>query len=217
MIIKSRVKQDGVLYGYITDTYDFISKDNTYLYNPDNVIRLKDGTWKAKVGYNIETINKNRAQIIIQNRNTHIVGKPNLLYNYSEAKLSRTQRFLLDEFKSNRIIKINKKKANINVTMKDISALTAITGLEYGLFERNDIYIIVKGTYNSIYLNERESAKLINGKFKWIGHTHPGNSFNCLIPSDGDYNTLKMFKQKRSTIYNSVGDYYVFGEEDEDI
>ena len=50
IIIKARVKYKNKLYGYITYDNKFISIIDTYKYNPKNVIRLKDGTWKAKKG-----------------------------------------------------------------------------------------------------------------------------------------------------------------------
>ena len=91
--------------------------------------------------------------------------------------------------------------------------MTAYTGLEYSLFERNDMYIIIQGDKYGIHIDKKLSAELINRKYFWIGHTHPGNTFECLTPSDSDYDTLKVLNQKRSTIYNSIGKFYVFGEE----
>lgn len=47
-----------------------------------------------------------------------------------------------------------------------------------------------------------------NKKYKWIGHTHPRTTFECMMPSEADYNTLKLFKQKRSMVYNSVEEFH---------
>lgn len=216
MNVKFRVKQDTVIVGYILESDDkeqdiFIAADEVYKYTPYNVNRLSNGQWKAKNGYKIKTIDiKN---VHIQNRNTSIVGKPSVIYNFSFGKMSLTQQKILGMIKDCKHVIIDKKKENINITMKDLSALTAYTGIEYALFERSDRFIVFKGNSFEIALSKNDLAMLLNGKYRWVGHTHPGNSFNSLIPSDGDYNTLKVFNQKRSVIYNSVGKYYVFGEE----
>lgn len=177
-----------------------------------NAIIDKNNRVRAKVGYEIKNI------IIldgvdINKRNTHLVRKPKVLYNYSFGKLSKTQQQLLDMLNEKDSIEIDKKRYNIKVTMKDLSSLTAVTGVEYALFERNDKYIIFKGNSYSIHLSNNIMAMLVNQRYTWVGHTHPGREFNCLMPSDGDYETLKMLNQKRSMIYNSVGDYYVFEED----
>lgn len=212
MIVLARIKENKQIIGYIVkdnNSEQFISVDNTYKYKPTNIVILKNGTWKAKNGYHIKTVDKKD----IQNRNTSLVGKPNLIYNYSFGKMSLVQRNILSRLDNNTSITVDKKRENLKITMKDLSALTAVTGIEYALFERNDKYIVFKGTDRGIHLDTKDVAVLLNGKYKWIGHTHPGDSFNCLIPSDGDYNTLKLFNQKQSMIYNSIGQYYIFGKE----
>lgn len=218
MIIKARIMQNDKLLGYITDDNEFIDIKDVYRYTPDNVILLNDGTWQAKKGYLIETIYKDDAAMIIENRNTRIVGKPNLLHNYTFAKLSATQKKILEEINKlgkDKLLVIDKKQVNIKINMLDLSALTARTGVEFSLFERPDKYIVVMGTSHGIYLGDDEVAFLSNGKYKWIGHTHPGSGFNCLIPSDSDFETLNRLNQKKSVIFNSVGEYYIFGEENE--
>ena len=101
-----------------------------------------------------------------------------------------TQQKILNMLNERTYIIIDKKKENLKITMKDLSALTAYTGIEYALFERNDKYAVYKGNSVEIILTQGDLAMLLNGKYQWIGHAHPGNSYNCLIPSDGDYNTL---------------------------
>jgi len=219
LIIIARVKDKKITCGYIikmddgNTKYELISSMNKYI--PQNAIRLKNGEWRAKEGYSIDTIDKNDIEVAIKNRNTSLVGKPKLIYNYTFAKLSKTQQLLLSKLENNKLVIINKHAENVNITMKDLSAMTAHTGLEYSLFSRNDNYVIVKGSATGIHLTARESAMLLNNKYTWTGHTHPGNTFICMTPSDSDYDTLKYFNQKHSVIYNSIGDYYIFGEEAE--
>lgn len=112
--------------------------------------------------------------------------------------------------KDKEYITINKKEINLDVNMKDLSCLTAYTGLEYSLFSRNDKLILIKGTKTGMNLNSSLSFEILNKRYKWEGHTHPGFTKNCLIPSSSDYNVLKFLNQKKSIIYNSVGDYFIF-------
>ncbi|MEZ3446360.1 MAG: hypothetical protein K1W30_14735 [Lachnospiraceae bacterium] len=216
MRVKFKVKQGADTVGYILGTDNenqdiYVAKSDIEAYEPDNADRLSNGQWRAKKGYCIQTIDIE--DLHIQNRNTPIVGKPDIIYNFSFGRLSLTQQKILNMLNERTYIIIDKKKENLKITMKDLSALTAYTGIEYALFERNDKYAVYKGNSVEIILTQGDLAMLLNGKYQWIGHAHPGNSYNCLIPSDGDYNTLAVFKQKQSVIYNSVGDYYVFGEE----
>lgn len=220
MIVLARVKENGNTCGYIIqeDTCRrFINNENMLYSEAQNAIRLANGEWRAKNGNSIKNVEKDKLGLIIHNRNTAVVGKPKLLYNYSFAKLSCTQKEIYNKCEKvgiNNIVVYNKHNDNIKITMKDMSALTAYKGVEFSLFERPDKYIIVMGTETGIALNNKITTLISNGKYKWIGHTHPGSSFNCLIPSDSDYDVLNKLNQKRSAIYNSVGMYYIFGEED---
>lgn len=134
--------------------------------------------------------------IKMQSRNTSVIGKHSLIYNTEFGKLSNTQLKLLKLLESDNIVRINKSFDNVKITMKDLSCMTAYTGLEYGLFERNDSYIIVKGNERGINISKKVSTDIINGKYKWVGHTHPGDTLNCLMPSDADYKVLKLLNQK---------------------
>ena len=150
---------------------------------------------------------------IINVRHTSLVGKPVLLSNTNYGKLSNTQQNLLNELNQNRFLKKNKQIEKIKITMKDLSCITAVTGLEYSLFERNDLYILVKGSNCSVYLKKDEIAYLTNNYFKWVGHTHPGYDNYCLYPSEGDRKVLSLFSQESSCIYNSVGNFIIFDKE----
>lgn len=97
---------------------------------------------------------------VINARHTSLVVKPILLANTSYGKLSSTQRKILNELEQDRLLKKNKQIEKI--TMKDLSCLTAVTNLEYSLFERNDMYILVKGSKHSVYLKKDEIAYLTN-------------------------------------------------------
>ena len=141
--------------------------------------------------------------MLIKTRNTHIVGKPALMLTVGE--LSKKQKILLTALENNDVAKFCRKSDNISIKMQDLSCLTAITGKEYSLFSRNDKQFLVVGTKKSINIDRELSSYLLENGFKWTGHTHVGTTIECLIPSIADYETLEMFKQKRSVIFNSVG------------
>lgn len=218
MIVKFRVKSGNNIIGYVAESNGarfFIKVSDTKLYSPTNVIKLKDsGLYKAKRGYRIETIDEDDLGITINNRgNTSVTGKPFLIYNTEFGRLSKKQRDILEELNKNSVLKIDKKKYNIKINMKDLSCLTAVTGLEYSLFDRNDTCIIIQGSKYGMQLDKKLSMELVNKQYKWVGHTHPGNTNLCLLPSDDDdYRTLKLIGQKQSVIFNSIGKYYVFEE-----
>lgn len=210
MLVVARIKENGKLIGYVLQSNKnkmFVEVENTHKYKVSNADRLKSGEWKARKGFSIQTIDR----AIIKKRNTS-VGKPGALYTMSNSKLSLTQNKLLNILGSNNYIIIDKRKENIKINMHDLSALTAVTGVEYALFERNDKYIVFKGSDKEVCFNDNQLDLILNGRYEWVGHTHPGNSYNCLIPSDDDYKMLEVLHQKRSVIYNSIGRYYVFGE-----
>lgn len=150
----------------------------------------------------------------IHTRHTSETGKPALIYNSDYGRLSKNQKLLLTSFDENGIARFDRYTDSISVKMKDLSCLTAYTGKEYSLFSRNDRQYLVVGTEKGIKIPEDLSNTLIQTGYKWSGHTHVGITDFCLLPSDADYETLRKFRQKKSVIYNSVGNYYVFGEEE---
>lgn len=150
----------------------------------------------------------------INARNTSVIGKPFLIYNSDYGRLSKYQKLLLNSFDDKGIAYFDRYGDNIDIKMRDLSCLTAYTGKEYSLFSRNDRQYVVVGTERGVHIEDKLSEQLINNKYKWSGHTHVGESDYCLMPSDADYETLRKFHQKRSVIYNSIGKYYVFGEEE---
>jgi len=147
-------------------------------------------------------------------RHTSETGKPVLIYNTEYGKLSLRQRLLLKSLEQSSVVKFDRIDDNITVKMKDLSCLTAYTGREYSLFSRNDRQYLVVGTACGIHINDDLADELIDKGYKWSGHTHVGDDVLCLFPSEADYETLRKFRQKRSVIYNSIGRFYVFGEEE---
>jgi len=122
-----------------------------------------------------------------------------------EAKfLNQRQQRILDKlpgYGSQAII--NKR----DVSMLDLAALTASTGDEYAMFTRRSKRLIVRGSHDRIRLDEDDVVKLRGEGYRWSGHTHPGFSEAHLIASKGDKETLRLFGQSNSVIYNSLGRY----------
>lgn len=166
----------------------------------------------ALAGEDIENIDKRYCKI--ERRHTDI-GKPYQVYTMQFSRLQIKQTKLVKMCKdagANRMVFINKKDYGIKIRMLDLAAMTAMTGVEYQLFSRSDKYALVMGDMYGIYMNTNDAIKLVQYRYKWVGHTHPGAQSACLTPQDSDYKTLKMFGQSNSSIYNSIGGYYIFGE-----
>lgn len=133
----------------------------------------------------------------------------------AEGILSTTQKLLLKSLEIKSVARFDRYSDNISIKMKDLSCLTAYTGREYSLFSRNDRQYLVVGTERGIHIDEELTNELVKSGYKWSGHTHIGNDMFCLMPSDADYETLDKFSQKRSVIYNSIGQYYIFEKEED--
>lgn len=141
----------------------------------------------------------------IEQRNT-AKGNPNAILQVGRPLNNRQQRILdnLYEYDSRMIIE---KKA---VNMRDLSALTAITGDEFALFTKGTKRLVIRGNSYSVNIDEKVANDLRKEGYKWSGHTHPGTDANCLIASPGDMLVLNAFGQTQSLIYNSKGQFEIF-------
>lgn len=146
----------------------------------------------------------NNVESPIEQRHTE-KGNPRAISHFDVSLNKRQQKILdkLPEYDSR--ITVPKKSVN----MKDLSALTAKTGVEYAMFTKGNERLIIRGGTVNVNIGEKEAAELQKAGFKWSGHTHPGDAA-VLQASAGDYKILAMFGQVSSVIYNSLGDHYVF-------
>ncbi len=133
-------------------------------------------------------------------------GKPSAISTFG-AKINTRQKKLLDSLPEPKTSATVRKKA---VSMKDLSALTAYTGQEFAMFTRRGERLIIRGTERQVLIDADKAAEMIAAGYKWSGHTHPGTDELCLIPSEGDLETLGVFNQRKSVIYDSLGRYGVF-------
>ena len=96
------------------------------------------------------------------------------------------------------------------VSMLDLSTLTAATGDEFAMFTRRSERLIVRGNAVQIPLRGRELENLFKTGYRFSGHTHPGISESHLLVSDGDLVALDIFRQERSVVYNAAGRYKIY-------
>ena len=133
-------------------------------------------------------------------------GKPAAITHYDVELNNRQQRLLeqLPEFDSR--ITVQKD----DVSMVDLSAMTAKTGDEFAVFTKGGERLVIRGSNVKVQITVEEARELAAKGYTWSGHTHPGTGFNCLQASKGDMQILGCFDQERSVIYNSVGEHLDF-------
>lgn len=155
-----------------------------------------------------KTKDKSRVIENIEQRN-NVKGKPAAISRYDIALNKRQQKILeaLDGYDSSVIV--NKKE----VSMYDLSALTAKTNVEYAMFTKGKDRLIIRGDEGSVNVTVERAEELKRAGYKWSGHTHPGIDDFVLMPSDGDKAILEVFEQEFSVVFNSNGKYYVFERE----
>jgi len=144
---------------------------------------------------------------IEQGRRNTGQGRPSAIL-HAGLPLTDRQQALLDRlpgYDSRVIVKKN------DVSMKDLSALTARTGVEFAMFTRKQERLIVRGDAARVNITQDDAAVLNAQGYKWSGHTHVGLYDGWeLNASDGDLAILSRFDQKESVIYNTMGKYRTF-------
>jgi hypothetical protein len=92
-----------------------------------------------------------------------------------------------------------------DISMLDLSAMTAQTGDEFAMFTRKGERLIVRGNSQNVPLDTEDLASLRDDGYRWSGHTHIGITEASVIPSKGDMEALDVFRQRNSAIYNAAG------------
>lgn len=134
------------------------------------------------------------------------VGKP-VAIGVFDARLSKRQEALLESLNGyNSRVTVGKR----DVSMKDLSALTAKTGDEFAMFTKGGERLIVRGNSVRVQIDTEEAARLATAGYRWSGHTHPGADELTKMASDGDIRVLTAFGQERSVIYDSLGRHEIF-------
>lgn len=200
-----------------TDTYEYISqkagiptkKERMSVSGFRAVKANKTLTNSGKHGIITSQVEKimniNNIDSPIEQRNT-AKGNPNAILMF-DRPLNNRQQKLLESLNGYDTRTIVPKKS---VNMKDLSALTAVTGDEFALFTKGNERLVIRGNNNSVNIDKEQALELNKLGYKWSGHTHPGMGKNCLQASPGDVEILKCFNQKVAYIYNSQGIYLGF-------
>lgn len=162
----------------------------------------KSGIIKVQGGM---IMNINNIDSPIEQRNT-AKGNPNAILIF-DRPLNNRQQKLLDKLPGyDSSIVVSKK----NVNMRDLSALTAVTGDEFALFTKGKKRLIIRGNSRGVNVDITKANELSKNGFKWSGHTHPGVDFLSMQISDGDISIWECFEQNNVAIYNSKGDYRIY-------
>ena len=121
---------------------------------------------------------------------------------FGAKELSPGQQEILDKLPEYGSQAIVRKR---DVSMLDLSALTAKTGDEFAMFTRKGYRLIVRGDIERVPVNSGMAKELRDAGYRCSGHTHPGFSDASLIASDGDRLILAAFGQDSSSLYNAAG------------
>jgi len=129
-------------------------------------------------------------------------GEPWAILRYNKPLTHRQQALLnrLPTYGSEADVKKS------DVSMMDLAALTAKTGVEYAMFTRGPRRLIVRGNKDKVDVTREKALDLREQGYTWSGHTHVGT----LIESKGDLDILDAFDQKSSVIYNAEGKFKKF-------
>lgn len=133
-------------------------------------------------------------------------GNPSAIIHFDRPLNHRQQRLLAQLPNFDDRVTVGKGE----VSLRDLSALTAYSGVEYAMFTRKGERLIIRGNEQMTNIDMEAASKLAREGYRWSGHTHPGDDSLALFASDGDRAILKAFGQEQSVIYNAAGKRNVF-------
>ena len=99
--------------------------------------------------------------------------------------------------------------AKPQIKIQDIVRFAATENVEFSLFTKSNRRIVIRGYYNETPI-EHILKKLIDEKWKFSAHTHPGTLENTLKASPNDARFLLALGQKQSVVLNQAGRYKRF-------
>jgi len=181
--------------GKTVRTQSYMDGDNVY-------IRADHPVYTAEELMHRE--NGNRGLII--NRRDSSRGKPQAILMF-DISLNYRQNELLKMLPSYDNAVVVPKNT---VSMFDLAALTAKTGVEFSMFTKGSERLIIRGDSRSVNVDVAMARQLAEKGYRWSGHTHPGVDDLVKIPSSGDIAVLRAFNQKESVIFDSMGRYAIF-------
>lgn len=137
-------------------------------------------------------------------------GNPNAILHFGRP-LNNRQMQLLEQLPTYDSRVIVRKK---DVSMSDLSALTAHTEVEFAMFTKGGKRMVVRGSATMTNITVEDARKMSAEGWKWSGHTHPKTGYWSLQASEGDMAILRAFGQTRSVVYNPSGRYRTFNREE---
>ena len=148
------------------------------------------------------SVDKNSINSPIEQGRTDGVGEPWAITRHGRPLNDRQQALLdrLPEYDSR--VTVDKD----DISMMDLAALTAKTGVEFAMFTQGSRRLIVRGNAGHVNITPSDAAEMNAQGYKWSGHTH----VDGLIASKGDKAVLKMFNQSESVIYDVMGKHITF-------
>lgn len=200
----------AVRYRRLNEEYEAFSKAAGLRpqYERGNIAEFGPKEARETAKANKDYLERQQINSPVNSRNT-AKGRPSAVLQYNVELNKRQENLLsrLTEYDS----RVTERKAD--VSLNDLSALTAKTGVEYALFTKGGERLIIRGSSTKVNIDIAKAKELAYNGYRWSGHTHPGSDENTLIASGGDYEVLKAFGQKTSVIYNSLGRYMCFSTE----
>lgn len=200
----------AVRYRRLNEEYEAFSKAAGLRpqYERGNIAEFGPKEARETAKANKDYLERQQINSPVNSRNT-AKGRPSAVLQYNVELNKRQENLLsrLTEYDS----RVTVRKAD--VSLNDLSALTAKTGVEYALFTKGGERLIIRGSSTKVNIDIAKAKELAYNGYRWSGHTHPGSDENTLIASGGDYEVLKAFGQKTSVIYNSLGRYMCFSTE----
>lgn len=203
-------------------------------YDPDKYLAMYEGaegySWKDKVNSmrraqyaaNKDAINAQKraayAKQISDDNNFVIASHSNEYREYLEGlrdnsvSLIRRQKRLLERVPEPYDWIVVKSKS---IHVRDLAALTAVTGDEFAIFTKGSKKILVRGNKLKWRLPEDLVDKVKEEKWIWDSHSHP--VITKPNPSPEDRNTLRLFTwQEKSIIINLKGETVEFTGSEQD-
>lgn len=132
-----------------------------------------------------------------QNQNKDVEQK-----HKQNKKLSVKQKTLLKKIEKTGNFVENGKKS---IKVKDIPKLAASEGVEFSLFTKGCMRILVRGSYNETPINEKLLDRLTKEGWKFSVHTHPVINEVALKSSPNDAKFLQTLGQEQSVILSPSG------------
>ena len=101
-----------------------------------------------------------------------------------------------------------------SISLRDLAYLSAETGKEFALFRSKRHDILIHGRAANCYIAGDLQEEIIDRGYEWIAHSHVDRGI--LKPSPEDRETLRLLKQKTSTLVGIDGEQIKYSQSEFD-